>query len=186
MPSTITEDRYSSSVASDKHTLGQTTARRNQTVLTGLTALDFDHAVAERVSRDTTSVALAIAAASVATIQEHEVQPRTIPEPGLLPVGLFANDGSRRPFGLRNRCGVHDCILLERGSVKRHSSSGETGKLAANLRPLRWFSLVRPVVGRAALTLAGRNRRRGVGRSGKCRGRAGGKHWRPMLVTQLV
>src|SRR5271157_5389588 len=119
--------------------------RRNQTVLTGLTTLDFDHAVAERAGRDTTSVALAIAATSVATIQEHEVQPGTIPEPGLLQVGLFSNDGSRGPFGSRNRCGVHDWILLERGSVKRHSCPSETGQESANLGPLRWFSLVRPV-----------------------------------------
>jgi len=103
----------------------------------GLTALDFHHAVAERASCDTTCIALAVAATSLATIQEHEVQPGAIPEPGLLQVGLFSNRSSRRPIGSRNRCGVHNSILLERGSVKRHPSLGETDPVVANLRPLR-------------------------------------------------
>jgi hypothetical protein len=47
----------------------------------GLTALEFDHAVAERASCDTTYIALPSAATSLAAIQEHEVQPGAIPEP---------------------------------------------------------------------------------------------------------
>src|SRR5271157_36946 len=185
IPPTITADRCSSSIASDEHKMERRPRVGISEFRPGLTASDLDHAVAERASRDTTCVALAIAATSLATIQEHEVQPGAIPEPGLLQVGLFSNRNARRPFGSRNRCGVHNCIHLERGSVKRHSSSGETDPATANLRPLRWFSPERPVVIRA-LALAGGDLLGGLGRMQNYRGRASGKHGTPVLVTQLV
>jgi len=119
MPPTIKEDRDSSRIASDEHKMETRPRVGNSEFRPGLTASDFDHAVAERASRDTTCVALAMASTSLATIQELEVQPGTIPEPGLLQVGLFSNHSSRRPFGSRIRCRVHNCILLERGSEKK-------------------------------------------------------------------
>jgi len=137
MPPTITEDRNSSSIASDEHMMEKKPRGGIYELRPGLTALDFHRAIAERASCNTTCVALAVAATSLATIQEHEVQPGAIPEPGLLQVGLFSNRSSRRPIGSRNRCGVHNSILLERGSVKRHPSLGETDPVVANLRPLR-------------------------------------------------
>src|SRR5271157_808596 len=186
MPPTITADRNSSSIASAEHMMEKRPRGGIYEFRPGLTALDFHRAVAERASCDTTCVALAVAATSLATIQEHEVQPGAIPEPGLLQVGLFSNRSSRRPIVSRNRCGVHNCILLERGSVKRHSSSGETDPEVANVRPLRWVSLVRPVVKKAALALAGHDLIGGFGRMKNCRVRAGGKDGIPGLATQLI
>jgi len=110
MPPTITEDRNSSSIASDEHIMEKRRRGGIYEFRPGLTALDFHHAVAQRASCDTTCVALAVAATSLATIQEHEVQPGAIPEPGLLQVDLFSNRSSRRPIGSRNRCGVHNSI----------------------------------------------------------------------------
>jgi len=151
VPPTINEDRDSSSIASDEHKMEKRPRVGNSEFRPGLSASDFDHAVAERASRDTTCVALAIASTSLATIQEHEVQPGTIPEPGLLQVGLFSNHNSRRPFGSRIRCRVHNCILLERGSEKKALIFRQDTPGSANLRPPRWFSLVRPIVIKAAL-----------------------------------
>jgi hypothetical protein len=70
---------------------------------------DFQVDVTEKAAPAIVDHALPRAAApSAAAIQEHEVGPGTIPEAGFLEVDLVSNGGSSRPFGSRNRCGIHD------------------------------------------------------------------------------
>ncbi len=49
---------------------------------------------------------------SAATVQQHEIQTRAIPESSLVQVDLVPDRGSRGPLGSSYRCGIHRSGLL--------------------------------------------------------------------------
>jgi len=71
-------------------------------------ASNLDITTAEGAGTAAGATALGIIdAPSAATIEEHEVQPRPIPESRILKVDLVSSGGSRRILGSRNRWRIH-------------------------------------------------------------------------------